>query len=554
MLTLHSTWTKTLRDYRIAILVWGIGLGLAVVLTLASFDMMGAASRAATAQYAGTFRFQGDAVALDTAGGYATWHTVGLLPVMLAIWTVLAGARLVRGDEERGEMDILLSTPRPRLRLFLERVAALAAALLLVAVIMTVVTVIGEPAVGVRMDVGGALLMSLNVALTALVFGLMAALLAHVVRHRAAAASIAGGLVALSYLVNATGRIVDNVDWLRRFSPLYYHDLSKPLIPSYGTNIGALMVLAGAAIVLAGASAYLFSVRDIGGVVVPPVTLPRFAARAFHATSTSTVERARHDVSLRAPGVRAVRSQLASIIWWMVGLLAITAWVTVVARSSKDLIARMLAGTPALAQLLGAYDVTSDTGLIAALVFFYVPVIIVLFAMLQAMPWSSDLEQGRLELPLGTPFRRGRMYVERFAAVGLACIVAPVVAGAGILVAAWLANLSLDVGRLAAGLVGLLPIELIAATAVYLLTGWLRTGAVATAVGTLIGISYFAELFNPILKLPGWLISLSIFHQYGSPLTSSPNWTGWLVVLLIAIAFFAAGGLRFLREDIRGRA
>lgn len=556
MLTLRSTWTKMLRDYRVAILIWGLGLGLAVVLTLASYDMMGAASRAATVQYAVTFRFLGEPVALNTAAGYATWHTVGLLPVMLAIWTVLAGARLVRGDEERGEMDILLSTAESRPRQFAERLAALVTGVLFVALIMTAVTVIGEPAVGMRVDVGAALLMSLNVALTALVFGLTATLLAQVFRHRAAAASIAGGLVVLSYLVNATGRIMDNGEWLRRFSPLYYHDLSKPLIPSYGTNIGAFMVLAGASLVLAGVSGYLFSVRDIGGVVVLPVTLPqRFAphwARSHRAPSS--VVRVRHDVSLRAPGVRSVQSQLASIVWWMLGLLAITAWVTVVARSSKDLIAKMLSGTPALAQLLGAYDVTNDTGLIAALVFFYVPVISVLFAMLQAMPWSSDLEQGRLELPLGTPFRRWRMYAERFAAVVVACIVAPIVAGAGILVAAWLAGLSLNMGRLTAALAGLIPIELIAAAAVYLLAGWLRSGALAAVVGTAIGVSYFAELFNPLLKLPDWLISISIFHQYGSPLSSGPNWWGWLVIFMIAGVFAATGGLRFLHEDIRGRA
>ena len=248
MLTLRSTWTKTLRDYRAAILIWGFGLGLAVVLTLASYDMMGAASRAATAQYAATFRFLGEPVALDTAAGYATWHTTGLLPVMLAIWTVLAGARLVRGDEERGEMDILLSTPASRLRQYVERLAAFVIAVLLIAIIMSAVTVIGEPVVGMPVGVGGALLMSLNVALTALVFGLTATLLAHLFRHRAAAASIAGGFVVLSYLVNATGRIMDSGEWLRRFSPLYYHDLSKPLIPSYGASIGAFLVLAGAAL------------------------------------------------------------------------------------------------------------------------------------------------------------------------------------------------------------------------------------------------------------------------------------------------------------------
>lgn len=551
-LALRNEWSKTLRDYRVPILIWGIGLGVAVVVTFASFQAMSPATRAAEAEYARTFRFLAEPVAVNTAVGYATWHTVGLLPVMLAIWAALSGARLVRGDEERGEMDILLSEPQSRIRLFVERVAALVVALAIIALLMTAVVVIGEPIMRVRTDVGGAVLMSLNVVLTALIFGMTAALLSHVARHRAAAAGITGALVALAYLMNSTGRIFDHGEWLRRFSPLYYHDLSKPLIPSYGTNVGALGVLLAASLLLAAAGLFLFSVRDIGGVAFPNIVLPGRTARKV--VAVSSIERASRDTSLRAPGLRAIRAQRASIGWWMVGLLGYTAWVTMIARSARDTLAKMLSTTPAFAQLFRGFDLQSDTGFVAAIVFVYLPVLCVLFAMTQAMAWPSDLESGRLELPLAVPVSRRRMYLQRFAAVALACLVAPLVSAVGIVTAAWIAGLSLDMVHVFVALMGLLPLELLAGAVVYLLSGWLSARTVATVIGLAIGVSYFAEFFNPILKLPNWLISLSVFHQYGAPLTGDPNWAGWIAVLGVAVICLVWGVRRFESEDIRSRA
>ena len=39
----------------------------------------------------------------------------------LALWPLLAGSRMLRGEEERGSMDALLSLPRGRVRVALEK-------------------------------------------------------------------------------------------------------------------------------------------------------------------------------------------------------------------------------------------------------------------------------------------------------------------------------------------------------------------------------------------------------------------------------------------------
>ena len=119
----RSIWSKSLRDYRVAILGWGIGLAL---LMIAGFATATPAVLAAFASLAPLFRFLGDPYAMQTPEGYITFRYLeAVLPLLLSFWPILAGARMVRGEEERGTLDVLLATPQPRARLLLEKVAAL---------------------------------------------------------------------------------------------------------------------------------------------------------------------------------------------------------------------------------------------------------------------------------------------------------------------------------------------------------------------------------------------------------------------------------------------
>src|SRR5260370_18199969 len=78
-----------------------------------------------------TFTWNADALAVDTIGGYATFK-IGTFIFLIVIWPLLAASRMLRGEEVRGSMDVLLSLPRPRLRLALEKLAAMWMSLVLI--------------------------------------------------------------------------------------------------------------------------------------------------------------------------------------------------------------------------------------------------------------------------------------------------------------------------------------------------------------------------------------------------------------------------------------
>src|SRR5579884_2680981 len=140
----NNVFLKTLRDYRIAILGWGIGMGLVTYEVEATVSsVMGTPqARATLVALAGTFAWNADPIAVDTVGGYTTWK-VGIFFLLVAVWPLLAYIRLLRGEEERGSMDMLLSLPQRRAQVALQKLAAAWTALLLIGLLIGLITYAG---------------------------------------------------------------------------------------------------------------------------------------------------------------------------------------------------------------------------------------------------------------------------------------------------------------------------------------------------------------------------------------------------------------------------
>ena len=268
---LSSIFLKTLRDYRVAILGWGIGMGLVVISPMASVAALVTTpqAREQLVSLAATFAWNADAVAVDTIGGYATFK-IGIFIFLIAVWPLLAGSRMLRGEEDRGSLDVLLSLPRPRVRVALEKLAAMWTALLVMGVLIGLLAFAGGKKFGADFGVGDALLFGLNLALVCAVIGGVALLISQFTQEQGPAAGWTAGLLLVFIVLDMVHRVIPNTEWISRFSPIYYYNLSKPLIPSYGTSAGGMLVQLALAVLLSGAAVWLFERRDVGGTVPLP--------------------------------------------------------------------------------------------------------------------------------------------------------------------------------------------------------------------------------------------------------------------------------------------
>jgi ABC-2 type transport system permease protein len=543
---LSSVFLKTLRGYRIAILGWGIGMGLVVVSPMASVATLITTpqAREQLISLAASFAWNADVVAVDTIGGYATWK-IGIFVFLIGIWPLLAGSRMLRGEEERGSLDVLLSVPRPRMRVALEKVAAMWTALIAMGVLIGLLAFGGGQKFGADFTLGDALLYGLNLALVCAVIGGLALLISQFTQEQGPAAGWTAGLLLVFIVMDMVHRVIANTEWISRISPIYYYNLSKPLVPSYGVNVGAMLLLLALTLVISGAAVWLFARRDIGGTVPLPrwLRLPeRPANRAMPVG----------DWSLRSIYARSLGMIVVPAAWWTLGIAAWAVWVEVVVQQMEARLASLLSSSPAAVTLiknLSGGNVDINAGFLSAL-FIFVPLFLMAFVVTQVNSWSADEQNGRLELVLAAPQPRLQVLLGRFAALATATIVISLITLIAAYAAAASTGLKLDLGNLAAATLGMVPLGLLVAGIGYMAAGWLRTAADTGLLSFLLAAWFFISFIGPELKLPDAALRLSAFYYYGTPLLHGLQVTSVVGVIAVAAIALGIGAARFARKDI----
>lgn len=544
-----SVFLKTLRDFRIAILGWGIGMGLmmyAVLSAVSSLIGTTPAARADLVSLAAQFSWLSDPVAVDTPGGYATWK-YGFTILVMALWPLLVGARMLRGEEERGSLDVLLTLPRGRLRVALEKLAAMWVALLLMALLIGLITFGGGKSAKADFSLGDALLFGLNLALICGVFGSIALLLAQFTRERARAAGITGGLLLAFIVLDMLHRVVSGTEWISRLSPIYYYNLSKPLIPSYGTNPGAMLLLLALSILLSGAALWLFARRDVGATVA----LPGFLRRPERAVSLEQALPV-NAWSLRSVYTRSLRKLMVPTFWWTVALAGFSAWMVVIVQQTEQKLRDVFANSPAFKDEImkvGGSNVNFNASLLSFL-FVFLPVLLMAFAVTQASRWAADEEEGLHELVLATPQSRLTVILARFGALTTATIFIGAVTLALTALASTTSGLALDGGNLVAATLSIIPMGLLMAALGYLFSGWLRAAIDTGLLSFLLTAWFFITFIGPDLNWPAGVLHLSAFYYYGTPLLHGLPLGDMLGVLAVVIVALALASVRFVRKDI----
>jgi ABC-2 type transport system permease protein len=87
---------------------------------------------------------------------------------------------------------------------------------------------------------------------------------------------------------------------------------------------------------------------------------------------------------------------------------------------------------------------------------------------------------------------------------------------------------------------------------VFLLSGFVRGGAVFGTVGTLIASSYLINFLSPILTLPRWMLDLSVFYQYGAPILRGIAWTSILGMFAMVFVLLVGATTFWLHADLKG--
>lgn len=446
-------------------------------------------------------------------------------------------------------MDALLSLPQARATVALQKLAAMWTALLAMALLIGLLTYAGGASVKADFTLGDGLLFGLNLALVCGVFGSIALLIAQFTQERRAAAGITGGLLVAFIILDMVHRVISGsgAELISRFSPIYYYNLSKPLVPSYGAHAIPMLVMLAISVVLSGAAVWLFVRRDIGATVALPSWL-RPPERAMSPEAALPV----NAWSLRSLYARGLAQVAWPTFWWTVGIAGFAAWMVFIVQQTEQQLKGLAESSPFLHDLIakvGGADASFNASLLSFL-FVLMPVLLMAFAVTQAARWAGDEEDGLQELVLATPQPRLKVILARFGALATGTVIISVVTLALVALAAAISGLKLDAGNLTAATLSIIPMGLLMAAIGYLLSGWLRTAIDTGLLSFLLVIWFFITFVGPDLKFSDGVLRLSAFYYYGTPLVNGLPLGDMLLVIAIAAVALALATVRFARKDI----
>lgn len=199
---------------------------------------------------------------LGSDAGFLTSTVYGLLgPILLLVFGIGQGARLVGGLEEDGALELELSAAIDRRRVVVERHLALLVQLALLLVALTSAVALVVVAMDLDVALTGLLAAGLGLWLLAVAISSVAYAAGAATGRRAVGVAVGSGVAVVAYLADAAADLVDDGAWLEVLSPFSWYLADDPL--EAGLAVGGAVGLVALTAVAAVVAVVAFERRDL---------------------------------------------------------------------------------------------------------------------------------------------------------------------------------------------------------------------------------------------------------------------------------------------------
>jgi ABC-2 type transport system permease protein len=182
-------------------------------------------------------------------------------PVIVGVFVIMAGAATVAREVERGTIELLLSVPESRTRLFAAKLGALFAGILVLVAATVGALWLGALLVEETLEVGNLLALGAVLTSFAVAVGGYTVLLSSFSKDRGKPAGIAAGITLAFYVAWVVSDLSEDWGWLSNFSIFTAFDPQRALASGEiePLHLGALLAVG---LVCALAAAVVFRRRD----------------------------------------------------------------------------------------------------------------------------------------------------------------------------------------------------------------------------------------------------------------------------------------------------
>lgn len=250
-----TVFLRELRNAGKSLLLWAAVIGGLMAVCVGLYPSIAGSMDDVTAMFAAMGDFSAafgmDKLDFGTIGGFYGVECGSILGLGGAFFAALTGMGMLAGEEGGHTAEFLLTHPVSRLRVFGEKLAALAVLILALDLIcaacgLGAVLAVGEDCAWGDLGRYHAAMLLMHLEIGGVCLGLSAGL-------RRSSFGLAMGLAALLYFLGIVVNLDAGLDWLRFLTPYYYADAARvfegaPLAPSMlaGCAWGALFLAGGA--------------------------------------------------------------------------------------------------------------------------------------------------------------------------------------------------------------------------------------------------------------------------------------------------------------------
>jgi ABC-2 type transport system permease protein len=264
---LRNVFLKSLRDLRRSFAWWTVGLAGYVALIASVYptvrdnpdleklvESYPEALKAFVA-FGGQFDF-------TSAAGYLGSELFSfMMPALFLVAAVGHGAGTLAGEEERGTIDLLLSSPLSRTRFALENLAAMCVELAALGVVLWLALWVGARAFSMEVSVAHLASATALLVVLALAYGAIAFMVAAATGRKTLAIGLTVALAVGAYLVNSLASLVEVLEPFQKATPFYHYAVADPL--RQGLDPWHTLFLLAVGAVAAAAGVLLFDRRDL---------------------------------------------------------------------------------------------------------------------------------------------------------------------------------------------------------------------------------------------------------------------------------------------------
>lgn len=262
---LWTTFRHTYTQVKGQIIGWGLGIALLGLIIVPFYDVFGGQQeqfQQMIESYPEEFLafFGGDVTSVLTPEGYLKMYAFSMLPIIIGIFSVLAGSGLIVNDEERGRLDLIVTHPVGRTSLFFGRFLGLFGAAISILLVgwLGFCILLGQSTLD--MTWGQLAVPFVSLLAQIMIYAALAILLSMLLPTRNLAAMVTGVVLAVSYFMSSMVSLDERLETAARVLPHYYYQVE---LSFQELNLIWLFALFGISLGMVILAWWLFLRRDI---------------------------------------------------------------------------------------------------------------------------------------------------------------------------------------------------------------------------------------------------------------------------------------------------